>query len=546
MNILFFANLGDDNATELTQEIGEREAVLLSAPGAARRTLDAAHAIQARQIPVAADNANTAVIFQIAKEFVVRAVALYREREQETSKPSKARLLAVTQFSEKLALEPTERFAERGLEAADLFQKQLQETAGSGKFAALGVAEPTPKRALQAAPKAVRLSVPLRAKYRALAKDVARRCGDFVLDARQKQVLAAQASVKPTFFTCLEDLTVPILVQLDVEPEYTGMSRSAFVKLQKRGLKVASDVIQGRLGTVEGIPYATLHAFDYDSAFQVGVQAATVKGLEGIATGLASFLNDRNYINSYILRGRRVWVKGRKNVPQRYIRLLLVTLGLCDGFASKRGVLPRFHGLGAGAPIAMPLLALCGYGSPLLTIDSTAPEKNASIGKLFVSKPAPLTVSVERVAQAIVEGRQTWDCSCSYCTALQRELPFDIESAREYYRANIAPREIEPKDLETDNGIGRYLSILWETRTQPAKRSIYHARVNHSQWAIVEIEPGLREHSGSYAELRSWVGALCEAYKATAAPTFALQIDECLRLIDRLRPMTKGVKVRRV
>lgn len=470
--IQFFANLSDDNAADLAREVDPREAVLLSTPTATRRTLETALTIKNRQVPLAADNGNTAAIFRIANEFAMRAEELKQQRELET-----------------------------------------RHTMG-------------------------RPSAPLRAKFRTLAIDVARRCGEFVLTERQKAVLATQSTVQPDFFTCLEDLTIPVLIQLDVERIYTGLRRSTFVALQDRGLRLVDDVIKGRFGAVVGTPYATLHAFDYDSAYQVGAQSAKIDRLGGIACGLASFLNDRNYVNQYILNGRRIWVKGRRNVPHRYLRMLLVTLGMLDGFASRRSRIPPFHGLGAGAPIVLPLLSLCAYGSPLLSVDSTAPEKNASIGKLFVNKPGPLTVSVTGVAQALLDGRRTWDCPCPYCAALEREIPFDIDAARRYYEAHIAPRKIESDDLRTDDGIGRFLSICWETRNEPAERLIYRARVNHSQWAVTGIARGLRERSASYSELREWVGTQCEAYKATAEPTFALQVEECLRLIDRLRPIT--------
>jgi hypothetical protein len=215
---------------------------------------------------------------------------------------------------------------------------------------------------------------------------------------------------------------------------------------------------------------------------------------------------------------------------------LLVTLGLIDGFADRRGDLPRFHGLGAGAPIALPLLALAAYGSPLLSVDSTAPEKNASMGKLFVNKPAPMTVSVAGVAQALIDERQAWDCPCPFCRQLQIDLPFDLTAARAFYRDRIAPRAIEDHDLESDDGIGRYLSFCWEPRTGSIRKLIARARTNHSHWAIAGISQAIRAHLGSYEELRGWVGDQCAAYCETTTPVYAVQMQECLRLIDRLRP----------
>jgi hypothetical protein len=517
LNLFFFSNLGDENATALSKDTGAREAVLLSPSAVARRAREAAIAIKARGTPMAADNGNTTVIFKIASEFLTRAAGLKAERlKAERGKPG---LLAAPAP----ALDDSEQFQERGAEAAQLFQKQLAKLLAAGK-----------SRSLAAKAERARPPEDLRAAYRQLAEDVAKRCGDFVTAEHQQEILAAQASVRPDFFTCLEDLSIPIMVQLDLEPEYTGQPDSAFVKLQQRGLGTASNILKKKFGPFVGLPYATIHGFDYDTAFQVGVKAAGIEGLEAIGTGLASFMSDNNYTKSYRLQGRRVDLKS--NVPRRYLRALLVTLGLLDGFASKRGVLPRFHGLGAGSPILLPLLALCGYGSPYFSLDSTAPEKNASMGKIAFNRPCPSMLGVEELAQTLVEREQTWDCPCPYCAALQSQLPFRLDEARKYYKAAIAPKKIERRHLVTDDGIGQFLSLCWETRTQPAKKLIYQTRVNHSQWAMTEIVRELRGHSSSYGELRKLVGEQCETYKTTVPRPLSLQIDECLKIIDQLRP----------
>jgi len=380
------------------------------------------------------------------------------------------------------------------------------------------------------------MSAPLRAKYRTLTADIARRCAEFAAPERQRGALASQAAVAPEFFMCLEDLTIPVLISLDVDPAATGRRRSGFVALQRRGLAAVDDVLRGQAGPAVGIPYATLHAYDYDGACQVGAQAAPIEGLQGLAVGLASFLNDRGYTSDYTLKGRRVWVDGRRHVPRRYLRLLLVTLGLLDGFRGQGRPIPRLHGLGGGAPMVLPFLALCAYGSPMLSTDSTSPEKNASMGKLFVSTPAPMTVGIAAVAQALIEERRTWDCPCPGCSALEKLLPKDLPSARGFYRKNIAPKKIENRDLEDAGGIGRFIPLCWEAAAKETRALVKRARSEHNQWAIAEIARGLREHSSTYAQLREWVGSLCRDYSASAQPTYALQFDECLRLVDRLRP----------
>ncbi len=468
MKIRFFANLGEENARELATAAGSREAVLLSPNRAPNRVLQAAAAVKAAGIPLAADNGNTAVIFKVEDEFRAEAEGLLGEW--------------------KLAGGPD------------------KPPAGD-----------------------------LKTRFRSLSYKIASRCESLATDALQKDILSGQAAVEPDFFMCLEDLTIPLLTILGIDPACTGRQRRSFVKMQSGSIRLAEEVLGGRLGAFHGLPYATLHGYDYESAFQAAGKAGTIAGLQGVATGLASFLNDREYVNGYRFKGRWVWIKNRQNIPRRYLRAMLVTLGMIDGFAAQRGAAPRFHALGAGSPILLPLLALCASGSPFFSADSTAPEKNASMGKIFVSVPAPLTLSVENIATALVEGRRSWDCPCPHCAELLAHLPIDLAAARQIYSAEIAPRKIELEDLKKPDGIGRHLSICWEANQTPEARRVHKARVNHNHWAIAEIIQGIRRHSQDYRTLREWVGNLCEAYQKATSPVFALQIDECLRLVERLR-----------
>ena len=514
---LFFANLSDDNATTLSADAGAREAVLLSPNTAARRAKQAAQVLRAKGLALAADNGNTAVIFKVVKEFAEQAAALAKERPRSLLPPNLAQPTRNQDDPDADAFA-----AERGQEAKVLLRRAFNATA---------------RQVNKAIPKPAASST-LKARYTQLAKQVATRCGDLLTAEQSSAVLSAQAEVQPGFFTCLEDLTVPILTLLDVNPEDTSLTRSTYVSWQGRGLRQAQKVLAGAFGPVSGLPYATVHAIDYDSAVEVGKRAAKVNGVMGLATGLASYLNDPSYVNHYRLQGETIWTHNQQNIPRRYVQTLLVTLGLLDGFKAVRGSLPRFHGLGAGAPLIIMLLTLCGYGSPLLSIDSTAPEKNASMGKLFVLADAPLTVSVEKLARAWIKGdthQSVYPLNSPAITSFLRQHPFDLARARKTYQDHIAPRPVELRDLNQSDGLGKALPLFWEGAPAPLKRTIMAARTNHNQWVMQQLAIQLRNEARSYTSLRKWVGQQCQAYQASTTPVFALQVDECLKLIDRLR-----------
>lgn len=373
-------------------------------------------------------------------------------------------------------------------------------------------------------------------EHQSLARKIAVQTRSLASLARQEDVLRSQMTLAPEFFTCLEDLAMPVLIGLDLEPARLGTYAKRLIRLQDRGTNAANAVLAGRMGPITGIPYVTVHAFDYDSAFSSGARAGGITGAQAIATGLASFLTDRNYVRGYRIRGKHIACIGGRSIPNRYLRSLLVTMGLLDGFASVRdGAFPRFHGLGAGAPMILPLLALCGYSSPSLSVDSTSPEKNASVGEVFSSIPAPATLSVSGIAQALVDGRRIWDCPCPACRNIMALLPFDLAGARAFYQAHIAPKRICDADLEMKDGIGAFLSFCSQDRGHPAAAAIRRARTEHSHWALHEITQELQTHSGTFFELKQCVSRLCEAYKMTVSGASAAQIDECMAVIELLR-----------
>ncbi|MEY4723171.1 MAG: hypothetical protein RLZZ324_684, partial [Candidatus Parcubacteria bacterium] len=330
----------------------------------------------------------------------------------------------------------------------------------------------------------------LRADYREFASIVRAACLARITDADAGAMLATQTTFKPSAFICHEDFTSPVLLALNVDPERLGYEKSFYVGQQMFGVDQAVRTVSGVNGPYEGMPYATLHGVDYDTAYDAGFYAGLEKGVTAIATGIAGFMNDQAFISSYELRGERISVAGGKTVPRRYLRALQVAVGLRDGFRDAAGHAPHFHALGLGAPIMLPLLALALDDVPALSVDSTAPIKNANMGKVMVDDPAYSNDSIEEIANAMLLEGFRWTHRCAFCKAFLAKHPFRYDDAIAYHKKKLGGRRVRKDDLARKDGVGRFLPLLYDLSAlagDSLRKELHQARVGHNHAVMLDL-----------------------------------------------------------
>lgn len=381
-----------------------------------------------------------------------------------------------------------------------------------------------------------------RQRARALAEAVRTRCLEVIGDVDLPKAVAAQHSLNPTAFIGHEDFTVQVLVALGIEPDLLALPTSWYVGQQLLGIEYAAATLAGRYGPTRGRPYTVLHAVDYASAYDAAFYAGADGATSAIATGVAGFMNDRAFVRSYEIGDATLAVAGGKAVPRRYLRTLQVVLGLRDGFRDARGVAPHVHALGLGAPIMLPLLALALDDVPDLSVDSTAPIKNANMNKIMLDDPAYMNGTIERIAGDVLTAGYRWTHRCAPCQEFLARHPFDYDGARAFHREVLKGRPLRAQDLEAPDGIGRFLPLLYNLtalKGSPLRRELFRARVGHNHAVMLDLAARLHRRRASPAALRTLALRLCDDYRRVAAteyPPYALQIDECLRLLAQATP----------
>jgi hypothetical protein len=258
-------------------------------------------------------------------------------------------------------------------------------------------------------------------------------------EERAGSTIAAQFDLSPSILMCPEDGTLSALIICNREQELLDEEEPyrSYLPQQDRNIALAERVIRGELGDVIGTPYAVVHALDHDMAYEVGQRVAATDTITGIASGLGSFLRSRRWSTNYCLRGEQIAFN--RNLPYSYHLVLQVTLGLIEGYKRVAGQAPRFHALGVGSPILMPLVILAAHDSPLLSFDSSVVERVAAGGKMF----SPETGQELHLLQEVVLRGERWDCRCPACTHFLSQHPIDYAGVEAVLSGDYAARVAE-------------------------------------------------------------------------------------------------------
>ena len=348
-----------------------------------------------------------------------------------------------------------------------------------------------------------------------------------------KEILGMQMAFSPTFFMCGENLLPQVLVELDLDRELLELEDRFFVDSQRDTIKLVKNVINGKYGDCTGEPFAVLHAVDYDTAYKVGQLAARSKAIQNIATGLSGFMNDQQTTDKYRFHGKWHPFTTRKAIYRKYFQSVAVSLGFIHGFHSAAGFIPRFHGLGIGAPFAILLLAYALRECSYFSVDSSAPSKNASMGKLYVSEPAYLTIPVENIAAGIGGKGKVWDCPCPHCTAFHKKYPIDYEKAKKAYDDLSKDKIFKHEDLKNDTPLGQALLFFSEPSDTKLRKEIKVARSGHNYWVLDSMMAKISDLKNDPDALDSWFMSEADKYMANASKIYAESIPEIMDFIAK-------------
>jgi len=156
------------------------------------------------------------------------------------------------------------------------------------------------------------LSKTLTGKYRSLAGEIKIAASGLVNEDVIASIVKEQCALSPTYSIGMEELTMPVLTALSIEPEYLAFDLEWYKKLTEQAVEYAVQTRNGDYGTTHGLTFAGLHAMNFDTAFQAG-NLAGLAGVDGIASGLVGAMKDINSVDFSIRDGEK-WLDTHQNL----------------------------------------------------------------------------------------------------------------------------------------------------------------------------------------------------------------------------------------
>jgi hypothetical protein len=360
------------------------------------------------------------------------------------------------------------------------------------------------------------LPTPLVERYRGVARAVAAAARGATPVARTRSTVTSQREIAGDYLVGMEDLTLAALIGLGIQPEYARLPASWYEGSSKRALGLAERTRAGDFGQVGALVFAGLHGVDFDTARRAGRLAGDARA-EGIASGLGGALGDPSYVDFRVEDGKTIELGN--SVPRAYLRVIEVAAGLHLGYAERAGARPRFHALGVGTPILLPLLSVLGDRRTFTAVDSTAPILDAWSSltvSLYVERPAPMKLKAHRIAEVWLSGGPGWTCGCSACAGFSRAHPPRITAARSWWRAE-GRRSLVAQDLRAPSPLAELLPLLGAPSDAAVSREAGMARIAHNHWVLQRLVAAAQTHSGTSARLRSWAEEVVGRYIASSA-----------------------------
>jgi hypothetical protein len=386
------------------------------------------------------------------------------------------------------------------------------------------------------------LPAALTERYRRLARTVAAAGRSETPIARTRSTVASQREIGGDYLVGMEDLTMAALIGLGVQPEYARLPASWYEGSSKRALGLAERTRAGDFGEVDGLVFAGLHGVDFDTARRAGRLAGDA-GADGIATGLGGALSDPTYVDFRVEDGEVIELDSA--VPRAYLRVIEVAAGMHLGYTERAGARPRFHALGVGTPILLPLLSILGDRRTFTAVDSTAPILDAWSSltvSLYVERPAPMKLKAHRIAEVWLSGGPGWTCSCSACAAFSRSHPPRITAARSWWRGE-GRRSLIAQDLRAPSPLADLLPLLGNPSDAVVSREAGMARIAHNHWVLQRLVAAAQANSASTARLRGWADDVVGRYvESSADANWRAAVTEAWRIAESVSAQLRDAK----
>lgn len=373
-----------------------------------------------------------------------------------------------------------------------------------------------------------------------LINRIAAKCQQTVAETDYRAVLGTQLQINPHYLIGMEDLTVPVLMLCNLTHPAFDPQPSEIAAYQKRTLEYFTEQYNGQLGFQKELQktakFLVLHAYDYDSALQASTKSLNTPK-DGIAVSYGGPMHSRRWIDS--LRLGKDHIQFDEKLPEAYLIAQSITLGMLNGHQTD----VPYHILGVGTPILIHLIGYQLRHSRAVSIDSTAPFKDAFVGKLYGRKHGFIKMDMFRlVAYCLVQDQPFTDSSPFYKAFVQK-YPHDWAGLRE--QLGIKPstnfRELAKALEKRGDLLRKYVPFFTPITSQLNRleraftQDLRIARSGYNYWVIQYICKQIRKRRHDEDKFQEWVEKEIDKYTRIASKKWAKVVEKTYTLMECYR-----------
>ncbi len=380
------------------------------------------------------------------------------------------------------------------------------------------------------------VSTQIRDARKRLMDEIATACRKEIQDLNIDEITAKQVAIRPHYMIGMEDFTIPVMMLCNLMDPVFNPACHEVLSFQKRTLEVYQKQRQGKFGNVEDLKgiakFMVIHAYDYASAYQAAINC---KGYEkdGIAISYGAPMKSKQWITQLELKDCTEYFD--EKLPESYFVAQAITLGVLNGHPTD---IP-YHILGLGSPI---LVALTGYQlrhSRAVSIDSTAPFKDAYAGTIYGRRNAFLKMDMYHVAAWTLVNDKTYSSVSPFFRMFNEKYPADWKHLRNHF--NIKPStditELVKRLKAAPLMLEKHAPFFAKARSgdDNMMNMLRIARSGHNFWVLQSICRNINKRKDDPEDLRSWIELQIKRYTGIAHPKWSKTVKRVYELMESHR-----------
>ena len=351
-----------------------------------------------------------------------------------------------------------------------------------------------------------------------------------------RKITKKQLSINPDYMIGMEDFAIPAMMLCNLMHPVFKPRAAQVLPYQNRTLSLYRAQEQGAYGNEELLKKTTnflvLHAYDYASAYQAAVHSRDYPK-DGIAISYGGPMLSNRWINSLELDGHMAVFK--EKLPESYLIAQSLTLGIINGNPNP---IP-FHILGVGTPI---LIALIGYQlrhASAISIDSTAPFKDAFVGTLYGDKKAYIKMNMYRVAAFHLIAGTSFVSSTPFFKFFESKFPSDWNGLRDKFQVSPTMNYKQlARDLEgRPDLIETYIPFFSKMRGggDDMMLNLRVCRSGHNFWILRRICQNIVKRRNDPPAFKQWIERQVERYTKVASYKWGKTVEKTYELTEKYR-----------